>query len=119
MTTLLLELVQLPVMIAPPTSPCVEASWQLAEPTGSSNHLPTIIEINHNICYQPVIPIAATWQCSRVDWSCFTNKVRMKMNYIPPGITIHIQLVLFTCLLPMYLEGFHNHSITKSWEISQ
>ena len=36
----------------------------------------------------------------------------------PPGITIHIQLIIFICSLPADLEGHHNHSITQSWEIS-
>ena len=30
----------------------------------------------------------------------------------PPGITIQVQLIIFTCSLPTNLEGCHNHSIT-------
>ena len=36
-----------------------ETSWNLAEPIGSSDHLPIVIEMNHKIRYRPVISIAA------------------------------------------------------------
>ena len=39
-----------------------KTSWRLAEPIGSSNHLPIIIEINHKIYYKPVVPRADTWR---------------------------------------------------------
>ena len=39
-------------------------------------------------------------------------------SFGPPGITVHIELIFFTCSLPTCLEGCHNHSITQSWEIS-
>ena len=39
-----------------------KTSWKVAEPTGSSDHLPIVIEINHNIRYQPVILRSARWQ---------------------------------------------------------
>ena len=33
------------------------AFWKLADPIGRSNHLPTVMEINHKIRYQPIIPV--------------------------------------------------------------
>ena len=42
-----------------------KTSWRLAEPIGSSDHLPIIIEVNHKICYKPVIPRSAQ---SRKKW---------------------------------------------------
>ena len=36
-----------------------KTSWRLAEPIGSSDHLPVLIEINPKIHYKPVIPRAA------------------------------------------------------------
>ena len=36
-----------------------KSSWRLAKPIDNSNHLPVIIELNHKICYKPVIPISA------------------------------------------------------------
>ena len=44
-----------------------KTSWRLAEPIGSSDHLPTVFEINHKIRYQPVIPRAARWRRNTVD----------------------------------------------------
>ena len=40
-------------------------------------------------------------------------------SFGPPGLTIHIQLILFTCSLSKYLEGRDSRSTTESWEISQ
>ena len=36
-----------------------KTSCRLAEPIGSSEHIPIIIELNHKICYKPVIPRSA------------------------------------------------------------
>ena len=36
-----------------------KTSWRLAEPIGSSYHLPVIIEVHHKICYKPAIPRSA------------------------------------------------------------
>ena len=36
-----------------------KSSWRLVEPIGNSDHLPIIIELNHKICYKPVIPRSA------------------------------------------------------------
>ena len=36
-----------------------KTSWRLAEPIGSSDHLPIIIEVNHKICYKPAISRSA------------------------------------------------------------
>ena len=57
-----------------------KTSWRLAEPIGSSEHLPILIKINHKIRYQPVVPKAARWQRNGINWSCFTNEVESKMN---------------------------------------
>ena len=39
-----------------------KTSWNIAEPIGNSNQLPIIIELNHKICYRPVIPRSARWR---------------------------------------------------------
>ena len=39
-------------------------------------------------------------------------------SFDPPGITIHLQLIILTCSLPRNLEGCHYHSTTQSWEVS-
>ena len=70
----------------------VKISWKLAEPNASSNHLPIIIEINCKICYQPVIQRASRWQHNGIDWSCFTNEVKLKMDNFPrePNLSLCI-----------------------------
>ena len=60
-----------------------KTSWRLSERTGSSDHLPIKIEVNRKICYKPVIPRSAWWRRNGVDWSCFTNEVKSKMNNLP------------------------------------
>ena len=76
-----------------------KTSWWLAEPIGSSDHLPIIIEVNQKICYRPVIPRSARWRRNGADWSSFTNEVESKMSNLPPE--------------PTYLFGFLS-SITSS-----
>ena len=49
--------------------------------------------------------------------SAFISQVTWSFG--PPRITIHIQLILFTCPLRTHLVGCHNHSITKTWKISK
>ena len=61
----------------------VKTSWRLAEPIGNSDHLPIIIELNHKICYKPIIPRSARWRRNGVDWSSFTNEVESKMSNLP------------------------------------
>ena len=56
-----------------------KTSWRLAEPIGNSDHLLIIIELNHKICYKPVIPRSARWRRYGVDWFSFTNEVKSKM----------------------------------------
>ena len=70
----------------------LKTSWSLAEPIGSSDHLPIIIELNHKICYKPVIPKSARWRRNGVDWSCFTNKVESKMTNVPhePNLSFRV-----------------------------
>ena len=60
-----------------------KTSWRLAEPIGNSDHLPIIIELNHKICYKPIIPRSARWRRNGVDWSSFTNEVESKMSNLP------------------------------------
>ena len=69
-----------------------KTSWRLAEPIGSSNHLPIIIEVNHKICYKPVIPRSAWWCRNGVDWSCFTNEVESKMSNLSyePNLSLRV-----------------------------
>ena len=57
--------------------------WSLAEPFGSSDHLPILIKLNQNVCYKPLIPRSARWRQNGIDWSCFTNKVELKMHNLP------------------------------------
>ena len=69
-----------------------KTSWRLAEPIGSFNHLPVIIEVNHKICYKHVIPRSARWHRNSVDWSCFTNEVESKMRNLPhePNLSLRV-----------------------------
>ena len=60
-----------------------KTSWRLAEPIGSSNHLPILIEINNKIHYKSVVPRAARWRRNGMDWSCFMNEVESKMSNLP------------------------------------
>ena len=66
--------------------------WRLAEPIGSSDHLPIIIEVNHKICYKPVIPRSSRWRRNGVDWSCFTKEVESKMTNLPhePNLSLRV-----------------------------
>ena len=61
----------------------MKTSWRLAEPIGNSDHLPIITELNHKICYKPVIPKSARWPRNGVDWSSFTNEVESQMSNLP------------------------------------
>ena len=61
----------------------VKTSWRLAEPTGNSDHLPIIVELNHKICYKPAIPRSARWPRNSIDWTSFTNEVESKMTNLP------------------------------------
>ena len=67
-------------MFVPCTALLYETSRRLAEPI---DHLPTIVELNHKICYKPVIPRSARWRRNGVDWSSFTNEVESKMSNLP------------------------------------
>ena len=75
----------------------VKTSWRLAEKIGSSDHLPIIIELNHKICYKPVIPRSARCMPSRssIDWSSFTNEVKLKMSNLPdePNLSLRVSHV--------------------------
>ena len=66
--------------------------WILAEPIGNSDHLPIIIELNHKICYKPVIPRSARWRRNGVDWSSFTNDIETKMSNLlnEPNISLRV-----------------------------
>ena len=77
----------------------VKTSWRLAEPIGSSDHLPIIIKLNHKICYKPTIPRSASWCRNGVDWSSFTNEVESKMSNLPhePNSSLHVSR--FNCIL--------------------
>ena len=69
-----------------------KTSWRLAEPIGSSDHLPIFIELNHKIHYKPVVPKAAGWRRNDVDWSCFTNEIESKMSSLPdePNLSLRV-----------------------------
>ena len=57
--------------------------WSLAEPIGSSDHLPILIKLSQKTWYKPVIPRSARWRQNGIDWSCFTNTVELKMHNLP------------------------------------
>ena len=76
-----------------------KAFWSLAEPIGSSDHLPIAIEINHEIHYQPVIPGAARWRRNGVDWSFFTNEVESKMDNLPDESNLSLHVSRFNDIL--------------------
>ena len=76
-----------------------KTSWRLAEPTGSSNHLPIIIEVNHKICYKPVIPRSARWRRNGVDWSCITKEVESKMGNLPHEPNLSLRVSCFNKIL--------------------
>ena len=43
---------------------------------------------------------------------------QITQSFSSPGFPIRIQLIIFSCSLPTYLEGFHNNSITGNRKIS-
>ena len=69
-----------------------KTSWRIAEPIGNSDHPPIIIELNHKICYKPVIPRSAWWRRNGIDWSSFTNEVESKMGNLPnePNLSLRV-----------------------------
>ena len=76
-----------------------KTSWRLAEPIGSSDHLPVIIELNHKICYKPVIPRSARWRRNGVDWSSFTNDIETKMSNLPNEPNLSLRVSRFNDIL--------------------
>ena len=76
-----------------------KTSWRLAEPLGNSDHLPIIIELNHKICYMPVIPRFARWCRNGVDWSSFTNEVESKMSNLPHDPNLSLRFSRFNDIL--------------------
>ena len=88
-----------------------KTSWRLAEPIGSSNHLPIIIKLNHKICYKPVILRSARWHRNGIDWSCFTNKVESKMHNLPREYNLSLRVSCFSDILSLpqllTLDDFH------------
>ena len=76
-----------------------KTSWRLAEPIGSSDHLPVIIELNHKICYKPVIPRSARWRKNGVHWSSFTNEVESKMSNLPNEPNLSLRVSRFNDIL--------------------
>ena len=77
----------------------VKTSWILAELIGKSDHLPIIIELNHKICYKPVIPRSGRWPRNSVDWSSFTNEVESKMNNLPNEPNLSLRVSRFSDIL--------------------
>ena len=69
-----------------------KSSWKLTKPIRNSDHLPIIIELNHNICYKPVIPRSARWRRNGINWSSFTNEVELKMRNLPndPNLSLRV-----------------------------
>ena len=77
----------------------VKTSWRLAEPIGKSDHLPIIIELNHKICYKPVIPRSGRWPRISVDWSSFTSEVESKMSNLPNEPNLSLRISRFNDIL--------------------
>ena len=84
-----------------------KTSWRLVEPIGSSNHLPIIIELNHKICYKPVILRSARWHRNGIDLSSFT-KSSQKCTISLVNITY-----IFEFLTSMTSSLCHNYSCWK------
>ena len=57
-------------------------------------------------------------QRSSWPWQHSTFISQVTRSFDPPGITMRIQLILFSSSLSTYLESCDNHSITERWEIS-
>ena len=76
-----------------------KTSWRLAEPISNSDNLPIIIELNHKICYKPVIPRSARWRKNGVDWSSFTNEVESKMSNLPNEPNLSLRVSRFSDIL--------------------
>ena len=74
-------------------------SWRLAEPIGNSDHLTITIQLNHKICYKPVIPRSARWRKNGVDWSSFTNEVESKMSNLPNEPNLSLRVSRFNDIL--------------------
>ena len=76
-----------------------KSSWRLAEPIGNSDNLPIIIELNHKICYKPVIPRSARWRRNGVDWCSFTNDIETKMSNLPNEPNLSLRVSRFNSIL--------------------
>ena len=68
------------------------AYWQLRPPSYHN-------QLDHKICYKPVIPRSARWRRNGVDWSSFTNEVKSKMSNLPPGPNLSLQVSRFSDIL--------------------
>ena len=76
-----------------------KSSWRLAEATGNSDHLLIIIELNHKICYKPVIPRSARWRRNGVDWCSFINDVETKMSNLSNEPNLYLRVSRFNDIL--------------------
>ena len=83
-----------------------KTSWRLAEPIGSSEHIPIIIELNHKICYKPVIPRSAWWRRNSIDWSWFITEVESKMGNLPDEPSLSLRV---SCLNDIFISAATNH----------
>ena len=77
----------------------MKTSWRLAEPISNSDHLPIIIELNHKLCYKPVIPRSARWHRNGVEWSSFSNKVKSTMSNLPNEPNLSLRVSRFNDIL--------------------
>ena len=61
------------------------AYWQLRPPSYHN-------QLDHKICYKPVIPRSARWRRNGVDWSSFTKEVESKMSNLPlePNLSLRV-----------------------------
>ena len=85
-----------------------KTSWKLGEPIGSSDYLPIVIEINHKICYQPVISRSGRW---RRNWLVLLHQSSWIQNGESPRGT---KFIFSYHLLQQYSEICSDHS---PWEI--
>ena len=57
-----------------------KAEWCVAEPIGSSDHLPIVITINGDVKHQSVQGKRAKWRDKGVDWSLYREELEQKME---------------------------------------
>ena len=73
--------------------------WNIAEPIGSSDHLPVIITVQSKICHQPVVGVRARWKRNGVEWPKFTEAVEGSMADLQAAPNLITRVKRFNRLL--------------------